>query len=91
MEEAFLFTIMWYRRILFNAIKSGMVPPLNILYQTAFGKFKISPLVRTCSLTIKKKEKKNKKKEKTEKEGELEHIDSNLQPLYFLNFLVLHD
>jgi hypothetical protein len=84
MEEAFLSTILWYRRILFNAIKSGMVPPLNILYQTAFGKFKISPLVRTCSLTIKKKE-------KTKKEGELEHIDSNLQPLYFLNFLVLHD
>jgi hypothetical protein len=64
MEEAFLSTILWYRRILFNAIKSGMVPPLNILYQTAFGKFKISPLVRTCSLTIKKKEKKHRKKEK---------------------------
>jgi len=37
---------------------------------------------------IKKKKQKERKKEK---EGELEHIDSNLQPLYFLNFLVLHD
>jgi hypothetical protein len=87
MEEAFLSTILWYRRILFNAIKSGMVPPLNILYQTAFGKFKISPLVRTCSLTIKKKEKKTQKERK--KERKKENLSTLTATPLFLKFSCL--